>query len=240
MPIRHKNQGRLEVIWENENYLAIDKPSGLLTMGAEGFSGNTALKMASEYLEQGKRHKSQAQTGNKRGNTKGGERAMLVHRLDRETSGVLLFAKTPEAKKLMMDNWDDLVHEKIYCARVEGILEGEGTVDCLMKENKAYTMYVVKKEEDGVMRAISHYKAMKTIGRTSLVDIAIETGKKHQIRVAMSLLGHPILGDEKYGARTDPLGRIALHARLLCFTDPFTNEEHVVEAPIPQVFFKNA
>jgi len=238
--VRERNQGSITVLWESDNYLAIDKPSGLLTMGAEGFNGNTALKMASTYLAQGKKSKSSPHEKRLRTNRAGKVSAMLVHRLDRETSGVLLFAKTPEAKKLMMDNWDDLVHEKIYCARVEGILEGEGTVDCLMKENKAYTMYVVKKEEDGAMRAISHYKAMKTIGRTTLVDIAIETGKKHQIRVAMSLLGHPILGDEKYGARTDPLGRIALHARLLCFTDPFTNEEHVVEAPIPQVFFKNA
>ncbi len=170
-----------------------------------------------------------------RKNPKG--RAAVVHRLDRDTSGVMVFAKHAAAKKRLMDNWNELVIERGYIAVAEGTMQGEsGIFDSWLVENRGGSMYSTKPGAPGALRAITRWRLIEAGERYSLVELSLETGRKHQIRVQLSESGHPIAGDPRYGSQSDPLGRLCLHAHILVLRHPFSTQEYSFECPPPESF----
>lgn len=158
---------------------------------------------------------------------------LIVHRLDRDTSGLILYAKTERAQKRLQKNWQEAVQERIYLAVVEGEpAVKEGTLRSYLKENKAHKMYVT--DGDGAL-AILHYRVLQP-GSFSLVRIELETGRKNQIRAQFEALGHPVAGDARYGARTNVLQRLGLHAHSIRFRHPITDETLSFESPAPPSF----
>ncbi|MBR7168162.1 MAG: RluA family pseudouridine synthase [Bacteroidales bacterium] len=165
-------------------------------------------------------------------------RAHTVHRLDKHTSGLLIFAKDKKISFMFEKNWKDIISDRRYVAVVEGFMEKEyGTVESYLKDNRMFVSYS-SDTDDGGKHAITHYKTLKRKPDFSLVELRLETGRKNQIRVHMHDLKHPIVGDEKYGSTSDPIKRVALHAYKLSFTHPMTNEELSFETPIPTNFMQ--
>lgn len=165
-------------------------------------------------------------------------RCFQVHRLDKETSGLLLFTKSYELKELLTKNWNTLVKERGYVAVVEGKMpKKQDTIINWLKETDTHLMYDSKKHGEG-LKAITNYQVIKESQKYSLLNITIETGRKNQIRVAMSEMGHPVVGDDKYGKPSDPLKRLGLHAQTLKFKHPITKEIMSFKADIPAVFKK--
>ena len=165
-------------------------------------------------------------------------RAHTVHRLDKHTSGLLIFAKDKKISFMFEKNWKDIISDRRYVAVVEGFMEKEyGTVESYLKDNRMFVSYS-SDDDNGGKHAITHYKTLKRKPDFSLVELRLETGRKNQIRVHMHDLKHPIVGDEKYGSTSDPIKRVALHAYKLSFTHPITNEELSFETPIPTNFMQ--
>lgn len=165
-------------------------------------------------------------------------RAHTVHRLDKHTSGLLIFAKDKKISFMFEKNWKDIISDRRYVAVVEGFMEKEyGTVESYLKDNRMFVSYS-SDDDNGGKHAITHYKTLKRKPDFSLVELRLETGRKNQIRVHMHDLKHPIVGDEKYGSTSDPIKRVALHAYKLSFTHPMTNEELTFETPIPTNFMQ--
>lgn len=165
-------------------------------------------------------------------------RAHTVHRLDKHTSGLLIFAKDKKISFMFEKNWKDIISDRRYVAVVEGFMEKEyGTVESYLKDNRMFVSYS-SDTDNGGKHAITHYKTLKRKPDFSLVELRLETGRKNQIRVHMHDLKHPIVGDEKYGSTSDPIKRVALHAYKLSFTHPMTNEELSFETPIPTNFMQ--
>jgi 23S rRNA pseudouridine1911/1915/1917 synthase len=162
--------------------------------------------------------------------------AHVVHRLDRETSGLMMYAKTQEAQRILEENWHRIVFDRRYVAVVCGKMEKEGgTVRSWLKDNKAFITYS-SPTDNGGKEAITHYHTLATSERISLVEMLLETGRKNQIRVHMKDLGHPIVGDQKYGNGFSIIGRLALHAYRLNFYHPMTGQVMEFETPFPQKF----
>ena len=162
--------------------------------------------------------------------------AHVVHRLDRETSGLMVYAKTIEAAKLLEYDWKNRVFDRRYIAVLHGKMEHEGgTVESYLKDNKACVTYSSPTDNGGKF-AVTHYHTLKTNEEMSLVELRLETGRKNQIRVHMADLGHPVLGDSKYGNGRDPLHRICLHAYRLFLYHPRTGERMEFETPYPISF----
>ena len=204
------------VLYEDGRILVVDKPAGLLTVASDGEKVRTAYRLAADYV--GRRER--------------GARVFIVHRLDRDTSGVLLFAKDEETKRAYQDNWDALVRRRGYLAAVEGRPPREAdTVRTLLRENAAHKVYSVR---SGGKEAVTRYRVLRAGPRYALVEVELDTGRKNQIRAHMSELGCPVAGDRAYGAATDPLGRLCLHAHELALSDPFTGEERVFRAEPPR------
>jgi 23S rRNA pseudouridine1911/1915/1917 synthase len=205
------------VLYEDNQVIVIDKPAGIATSSIDG-SNNVQLVM-SEFLK----HLS-----------KGTVRTYVVHRLDKEVSGVLLFAKSEIAMDAIKDKWEET--EKHYFALVEGTPENpEGTIRSWLIEDNAMKMRSVKERPDAKL-AITNYKTIRNIENYTLLDIETETGRKNQIRVHLSDIGCPIVGDRKYGASTDFIRRVRLHACSLSFPHPATGEMITVESPMPSGF----
>lgn len=217
-----KRKVNINIVYEDNDILVINKPNGLLTIESDHEKSDTAYKLVLEYMSQKDKH----------------ARCFQVHRLDKETSGLLLFTKSYELKELLSKNWNTLVKERGYVAIVEGKMpKKEGTIVNWLKETETHIMYDSHKEGDGI-KAITNYKVIKESPKYSLLNITIDTGRKNQIRVAMSDLGHPIVGDDKYGKPSDPLKRLGLHASTLKFKHPITKEIMSFKADIPAVFKK--
>ena len=213
-------KGRLNIIYEDSELLVINKPSGLLTIGTEKEKDNTLFRKVAEYLHQ----KNKA------------NKVFIVHRLDKDTSGVILFAKTDRLKHIMQDNWDDVAINREYVALVEGKLEKEtGTIKNWLKETSTFITYSSDKPHDGKL-AITHYKKIMGNNRFSLLDIKIDTGRKNQIRVHMKEMGNPIVGDKKYGSKKSPINRMGLHASKLEIIHPITHKHMIFEAKVPKEF----
>ena len=158
----------------------------------------------------------------------------IVHRLDRDTSGVLLFARDEDTKRAYQEQWDALVRRRGYLAVVEGRPPREAdTVRTLLRENAAHKVYSVR---SGGKEAVTHYRTVQSGSRYTLLEVDIDTGRKNQIRAHLSELGCPVAGDRTYGAAADPLGRLCLHAHELRLTDPFTGEERAFRAEPPRGF----
>lgn len=217
-----KKKVNINIVYEDNDILVINKPNGILTIESDHEKTETAYKLVLEYMSQKDKH----------------TRCFQVHRLDKETSGLLLFTKSYELKELLSKNWNTLVKERGYVAVVEGKMpKKEGTIINWLKETDTHLMYDSKKNGDGI-KAITNYKVIKESPKYSLLNVTIETGRKNQIRVAMNELGHPIVGDDKYGTPSDPLKRLGLHASTLKFKHPITKEIMSFKAEMPAIFKK--
>ena len=160
----------------------------------------------------------------------------IVHRLDQHTSGLMVFAKTMQAKDGLQHNWNNMVRRRQYVCVVEGKLDpAEGTVKSYLAENSKFLVYSTDDPKEG-KPAMTHYSTIKSANGYTLAEVELETGRKNQIRVHMSDLGHPIAGDRRYGAKTSPIHRLALHARTLVFIHPITRKLMEFETPIPASF----
>jgi 23S rRNA pseudouridine1911/1915/1917 synthase len=213
---RKLSQG-LTLLYEDRDLLVVDKPPGLLSIAAGAERDKTAYWILSEYLRK---------KGEKR-------RPAVVHRLDRETSGVMIFAKSDAVKRKLMEHWDETVLERRYLALAEGELtETEGTIDQPLGEDRRGRVVVVPASglQAAGLQAVTHWKRLKTGHGFSLLSLELETGRRNQIRAHLSWLGHPVAGDKKYGARTDPLNRLCLHAERIVFHHP--HDGRVVEAEV--------
>ena len=218
-PIRKKTRSNLPIIYEDDEFIVINKPSGLLSIASDKEKGSTAYRMLSDYVQQKDKH----------------NRIFVVHRLDEDTSGVLMVAKNPKIQKALQDNWNDIVTKRGYYAIVEGVMEQkEGTIKSYLKKNAQNLMYSSK--DKNVQFSITHYKVMKTNDEYSLLDVNIDTGRKNQIRVHMGDLGHHVIGDDKYGEPKNPLKRLGLHAYCLEFKHPLTGKKMKFETKMPDEF----
>jgi 23S rRNA pseudouridine1911/1915/1917 synthase len=216
-PLRRLPHG-LVLLYEDRDILALDKPAGLLSIAAGAERDKTAYWILAEYLR-------------KRGEKR---RPAVVHRLDRDTSGVMIFAKSGEIKRRLMDNWDELVKVRRYTALVEGqMAESEGLIDAPLGEDKKSGRMMVK---PGGMRALTRWRLIKQGRVHALLGLELETGRRNQIRVHLASTGHPVAGDRNYGARTDPLRRLGLHAEELSFLHPRDGRLMEFRSPAPPGF----
>lgn len=209
-----------EVLFEDDNIIVVNKPAGLLTIATAKEKEKTLYHIVSDYLKSKDRN----------------ARVFIVHRLDKETSGVLVLAKNEKIKKQLQENWNEYVSLREYVAVVHGHLkEQEKQIIQNLKETKTNLVYVTK-HNDG-KEAITNYKVIKESSKYSLVSINIETGRKNQIRVAFSSLGNPIVGDNKYGIR-DKENRLYLHANRLKMYYPVIKKDILFETSNPVEFRK--
>lgn len=212
----------LRIVHEDADIIVIDKASGMLSMASETEKQKTAYSILSEYV--------------KRFNPK--NLIFIVHRLDRDTSGLMMFAKSKRVQEVLQTDWNNAIIERSYIAVVEGCVETpEGTVTSWLKENKAMVMYSSQTPDDG-QKAITHYKVLKSNKLFSMLDVKLETGRKNQIRIHMKDIGFPVTGDKKYGGKLNPIGQMGLHARVLAFKHPVTGKALRFDTPIPGKFLK--
>jgi 23S rRNA pseudouridine1911/1915/1917 synthase len=212
---------KLRIIFEDEYLIVVEKKEGLLTVTTGNNEETTAFSILKNYVK-----KSSPQN-----------RIYVVHRLDLETSGVIMFAKTQEVQMILRENWQRIVTHRIYMALVEGKMEKEeDTIASWLTENEKSLKIYSSATDNGGKQAITHYRCVKSNDNYSLLEIQLETGRKNQIRVHMQGIGHPIVGDRKYGSGINPINRLGLHARLLAFYHPVTTQEISFETPVPKIF----
>ena len=212
---------RIDIVYEDDDIIVINKGYGLLSVGTNSTKKEeTAYDILKDYVK--KVHPS--------------NKLFVVHRLDRHTSGLMMFAKTQEAQEALRHNWNNMVLERLYVAVLEGYLEqDQGYVKSRLAENSRFEVYTTDVEGEGKL-AVTHYKVLKRGGGYTLAEFSLDTGRKNQIRVHAKDLGHPIAGDRKYGAKTSPINRLCLHARTLRFAHPITRKDMNFEQPVPLTF----
>ena len=212
----------LNIVYEDQELIVINKPAGLLTIATDKEKRKTAYAVLSNYVKQ-------EDPENK---------IFVIHRLDRETSGLLMFAKNETIKTQIQENWGTTIEQRTYIGVVEGEVEQqEGTILSWLKESKAFIVYSSQNPQHG-QKAVTHYKKIKGNNSFSLLQINLETGRKHQIRVHMQDIQHPIIGDSKYGSTQSPIRRMGLHAQVLAFTHPKTGKLCRFETEIPRKFLQ--
>lgn len=212
-----KDKMGLKIIYEDDLFLVIDKPYNLLTVATDREKEKTAYVDVNKYIKQN--------------NSK--EKIYVLHRLDKDTSGVLVFCKSEKVKNELQDQWNECVLHRGYVAVVEGSLnKKQGTIKSCLKEGKNRMVYSTN-EKDAKL-AITEYKVIKENNKYSLLEVNLLTGRKNQIRVHLKDLGHPLLGDEKYGAKSNPLKRLCLHASTLVFK--YKDKEYSFESQVPFKF----
>ena len=210
-----KKNDRLDIIYEDKNILVVNKPAHMLCVQTDKGVSTTLYEKVYDYL-----HKKN-------------QKVFIVHRLDKDTSGIVLFAKNENLKNQLQDNWNDIVKVREYYAIVEGsVKENKQTIKQYLKENKQLKTYVAK---DG-KEAITHIEVIKRSKNYSILKVLIDTGRKNQIRVALESIGHPIIGDSKYGSTKNPLRRMCLHASKLVLINPITHKEMEFVCNIPKEF----
>jgi 23S rRNA pseudouridine1911/1915/1917 synthase len=219
---KHNHEFRhplLRLVYEDAYLLVVEKKEGLLSVSTERQKERTAQHILQDYVRRTHRN----------------NRVFVVHRLDRETSGLMMYAKDEMTQRTLRDNWHNIVTDRRYVTIVEGEMEKDA--DTVRSWLTDHTFYVSSSPtDDGGKEAITHYKTIKRANGYSMVELQLETGRKNQIRVHMSELGHPVIGDVRYGSEIDPLGRLALHAFKLCFYHPVTGELMEFETPYPGNF----
>ena len=209
----------LAILHEDDDVLVVLKANGLLTVATERERETTAQAYLNAYLKE-----------------KGEDRVHVVHRLDRETSGVLIFAKNFEAREKLKEKFAVHDVERVYIAVIEGELDPpQGTFRSYLRERKDLRMESVEIHPDAKL-AVTHYRTIESNGKYSMLEIRLETGRKNQIRTHLAEAGHPVLGDRLYGSTMNPLGRLGLHAKLLGFDHPGTGKRMVFTAPVPKSF----
>ena len=210
----------MRLVYEDEHLILIDKNAGILSIASDHEKYLTAYNILSTYV------KSQ----------KPSNRIFIVHRLDRDTSGLMMFARSEKVQSLLQRDWKRNVTARTYVALVEGELtEREGVIKSYIYESKALVMHSTRDPKKGDL-AVTRFRLLKSGKEYSLVEITLETGKKNQIRLHMQEKGHSIAGDKKYGAQTSPIGRLGLHASLLAFIHPVTGKEMRFESKVPAKF----
>lgn len=214
---------RLKLVYEDEDVIVVEKGYGLLSVGIPGASKKrieSAYDIIRDYI--------------KRKDPR--NKLFVVHRLDRDTSGLMMFAKTEEAQETLRHNWNNYVLEREYIALLEGIVkDDEGLIKSHLAENSQYKVYSTEEEGFGKL-AVTRYKVLGRGRGHSLVSFSLDTGRKNQIRVHASEMGHPISGDRKYGALHNPLRRLCLHAKTLRFAHPTTKKDMYFESRVPVGF----
>ena len=213
---------KLNIIYEDKDIIVVDKPSGILTIANNKEKEFTIYHLVMNYLK------------SKRKNN----RVFIIHRLDKDTSGVLIFAKSEKIKSLFQNNWNDRVLERKYYAIVTGVLKNsKGTIRSYLKENQNYMVYSTNDKVNGKL-AVTEYEAIKTNNNYTLLDINIKTGRKNQIRVHLSDIGLSIIGDKKYGSNINPIKRLALHAYKIKLIDPRNNKVIEFSSKMPKEMSK--
>ncbi|MDF2670955.1 MAG: pseudouridine synthase, RluA family protein [Paenibacillus sp.] len=211
----------LTILHEDSDIIVVQKDAGLLSIATAEEKEITAYRQLTSHV---------------RRNSDANSRIYIVHRLDRDTSGVMLFAKSEKVQQVLQDSWQELVKERTYIALVEGaVKKTEGTISSWLKESKTLKMYSSPYPNDG-QHAVTHYKVIQTNRDFSMLEVHLETGRKNQIRVHMEDIGHPIVGDKKYGSKSKAIGRLGLHARVIAFLHPATGKLLRFESAIPKVF----
>ena len=212
---------RPKILFEDDEFLVIDKPSGLLSIASDKEKSKTAIKIMMEYIQ----------------DKNPTARLFVTHRIDRDTSGVLLFSKREDLRNLLQDQWNDLVTKRGYVAIVEGTpKDKKKTIKSWLRQTTTQLMYSHYEEDEEGQEAITHYEMTQSKGTYSMLDVRIDTGRKNQIRVHLNDLGHPIIGDKKYHSNSDPLKRLGLHAYALEFHHPIHKKILKFYAPIPKLF----
>lgn len=218
-PAKYQPKG-LTILYEDRDIIVIEKPGGLLSIGSERDKSRTVHSILNEYV--------------RKGDPRSRNRIYIVHRLDRETSGILLLAKSESAKIFLQDHWQET--EKHYLTVVHGLLTPKsGTISSYLVENSAFKVYSTPDPNLGKLSR-TEYTVLKETRGFSLLEIHLLTGRKHQIRVHLSEMGHAVVGDKKYGQGNDAYGSLALHARSLSFTHPVSGRRLHFETGVPEFF----
>jgi tRNA pseudouridine32 synthase/23S rRNA pseudouridine746 synthase/23S rRNA pseudouridine1911/1915/1917 synthase len=216
---KHQPKG-LELLYEDADVIVVNKPCGLLSMGTDRDKTRTAHSILNDYV--------------RKGNSKSRNRIYIVHRLDRETSGILIFAKSEQAKLVLQEQWKN--SEKIYLTVVYGeLVPKEGMISTYLAENSAFNVYSTPDSTKGKLSQTA-YKVLKEAKGLSLLEINLLTGRKHQIRVHLAEKGNPVVGDKRYGKGGDGYNCLALHAKSFSCTHPITGKPLFFETPIPEYF----
>lgn len=211
----------LRIVYEDDDLIVIEKRNGLLSVATDKQIMRTAYSILSEHVKQDDAR----------------NKIFVLHRLDRETSGLMMFAKSEEIKVAIQSRWTETVVERKYFAVVEGIVaKDEGVISTYLTESRALKVYVTSKEEGKI--ANTGFRVLKRSKKNdvTLLELELETGRKNQIRAHMEYIGHPIVGDKKYGSKRALIGRVALHAGVLSFIHPVTGMRHDFATPIPRKF----
>jgi RluA family pseudouridine synthase len=212
----------ISILYEDSDILVVVKPFGLLTMGTDRDKSRTLYAILTDFV--------------RKGYSRSANRIFIVHRLDRDTSGLLIFAKSMEAKLQLQGKWEET--EKKYLAVVHGrCKKTEGTITTYLTENKAHQVYSTTDAAKGKMSHTA-YRVLRDTKKFSLLEVSLLTGRKHQIRVHLAEIGHPVVGDEKYGKGKEPYKRLALHAKSISFTHPFSGKQFTFETGFPEYFNK--
>lgn len=215
-----KRKKKLDIIYEDKEILVVNKPSGILTVSTPKEKEKTLFHEVSDYV--------------KKSNPKA--KVFIIHRLDKDTSGIVMFAKNQNVKYTYQNAWDNLVLKRGYTAVVDGILEKKtGVIKSYLKETKTLFVYSSNDKKNGKL-AITNYNVIKESKRYSMLDINIKTGRKNQIRVHMKDIDHPILGDKKYGNKKSPANRLMLHAGELVIINPKTKKKMTFVSETPKSF----
>ena len=211
----------VKIVYEDKWLIVVEKAEGILSMAA-GHSTLNVKTVLDDYFKKSRQKCT----------------AHVVHRLDRDTSGLMVYAKDMETEQILEHHWHDIVYDRRYVAVCSGeVMQDEGTIENWLKDNKAYVTYS-SPVDNGGKYAITHWHVLARTAEHSLVEFKLETGRKNQIRVHSADMGHPVCGDVKYGNGDDPLHRLCLHAWLLCFHHPVTGEPMEFETPLPTTFKK--
>ena len=213
------NKRKLDIVYEDKNILVINKPAGLLTISTSKEKERTLFYEASSYV--------------KKSNPKA--KIFIINRLDKETSGLVLFAKSQNVKYKYQNNWNEIAIKRNYVALVHNAFDDKkGTIKSYLKETKTYMVYSSNDKKNGKL-AITNYSVIKQNNKLALIDIEIKTGRKNQIRVHLKDINHPILGDKKYGVK-DGCKRLMLHANYLLIINPLTNKKMEFTCKVPKEF----
>lgn len=208
------------IVFEDDHLIVIDKHAGILSVATEGEREHTAYNFL-------KTHVKRDDPSNK---------IFIVHRLDRETSGLMVFAKSEQVQRQFQDDWKGVVTERSYVAIVEGVMDQpEGEISSYLHENNAHVVFS-SPNPNGGKKAVTHYRVLKTNSQYSMLEVKLDTGRKNQIRVHMQDVGHPIINDKKYGSKLNLIGRLGLHSKVLAFVHPITKQPYRFSTPLPRKF----
>ncbi len=220
--VAKKHPRELNIVYIDEDLIVINKPAGLLTVATDKEKRKTAYSMLSNHV--------------KEENPK--NKIFIIHRIDRETSGLLIFARSEKIKYKIQENWTTTISQRTYVGVVEGeVKPPEGAVTSWLAESKAFKVYSSQNPKHG-KKAVTHYRKIQGNVTNTMLQINLETGRKHQIRVHMQDIKHPIIGDNKYGSVTSPIGRMGLHAQVLSFTHPTTGKSCHFDTGVPVKFLQ--